>query len=107
MTDHNREEREALIEKAAKAILNEMGGIVPDELEQMHENAARAALAVFEQAQDLGRLGVRAGRGLGFVVESGPMTSTGSHGATFIGYNSPRAEEVSVHRSAPNDRAEQ
>lgn len=45
-----REDREALIEEAAKAILNEMGGIVPDELEQMHADAARAALAVFEQA---------------------------------------------------------
>lgn len=42
---------EKLIEEAAKAILNAMGGIVPDELEQMHEEAARAALAVFEKAQ--------------------------------------------------------
>lgn len=45
-----REDREALITEAAEAILEAMGGIVPDELESMHADAARAALAVFEQA---------------------------------------------------------
>ncbi len=38
--------------------------------------------------------------GLGFVVNSGRMTSTGSEGATFIGHNSPRSEEVSAYRSS-------
>lgn len=38
---------EKLIKEVAKAILNEIGGL-PDELEQMHLDAAKAALAVFE-----------------------------------------------------------
>lgn len=45
-----REDREALITEAGEAILEAMGGIVPDELESMHADAAKAALAVFEQA---------------------------------------------------------
>lgn len=45
-----REDREALITEAAEAIVEAMGGIVPDELESMHADAAKAALAVFEQA---------------------------------------------------------
>lgn len=42
-------DRKQLIEAAAKAILNELGGL-PNELETMHFDAAEAALAVFEGA---------------------------------------------------------
>lgn len=38
---------------------------------------------------------------IGFVVESGPMSSLGSGGATFIGHGSTR--DVSAYRSEPGE----
>lgn len=75
-----------------------VSGFIPGELYAFDRERGYFSLVVIK-APDGRPVEEALKRDIGFVVESGPMTSTGSKGATFIGHNSPRQEEVERYRT--------